>query len=77
MFALYGLVLFDAEEVPTHGGSLRIFARRLEHQRLPVGPRVSALRKCKRETDDGFATLARYRGFGEQVKQTSASCSPS
>src|SRR4029077_20029981 len=27
IFAAHGLVLFDVEEIPTHGGSLRIYAR--------------------------------------------------
>ena len=27
IFAAHGLVLFDVEELPTHGGSLRIYAR--------------------------------------------------
>ena len=37
-------------------------------RRLPVTERVHALRQ--REIDDGFLTLERYRGFGEQVKAT-------
>jgi SAM-dependent methyltransferase len=68
VFAHHGLTMFDVEELPTHGGSLRIFARHTENAALPVGPRVTALRQ--REIDDGFLTLERYRGFGDQVKQT-------
>ena len=68
IFAHHGLTLFDVEELPTHGGSLRIFARHAENTALPVGDRVHRLRQ--REIDDGFLTLERYRGFGEQVKAT-------
>lgn len=68
VFAHHGLVLFDVEELPTHGGSLRIFARHAENAALPVGQRVIDLRR--RETDDGFLTLERYRGFDAQVKAT-------
>jgi SAM-dependent methyltransferase len=68
IFASHGLTLFDVEELPTHGGSLRIFARHADNEALPVGPRVRALRQ--READDGFLTLERYRGFGDQVKAT-------
>jgi hypothetical protein len=68
IFAHHGLTLFDVEELPTHGGSLRIFGRHAEHGELPVTDRVGALRR--REIDDGFRTLARYRGFDEQVKAT-------
>jgi hypothetical protein len=56
------------EELPTHGGSLRIFARHGENEALPIGERVHALRK--REIEAGFLTLDRYRGFDEQVKRT-------
>jgi SAM-dependent methyltransferase len=68
VFAHHGLILFDVEELPTHGGSLRIYARHAENTALPIGERVQALRR--REVEDGFTTLERYRGFGEQVMQT-------
>jgi SAM-dependent methyltransferase len=71
IFAHHGLTLFDVEELPTHGGSLRIFARHSENAALPVGARVSALRG--RETDQGFLDPARYRGFAEQVRETKRS----
>lgn len=68
IFAHHGLTLFDVEELPTHGGSLRIYARHSENEALPVGPRVLDLRN--REIAQGFQTLERYRGFDEQVKST-------
>jgi 2-polyprenyl-3-methyl-5-hydroxy-6-metoxy-1,4-benzoquinol methylase len=67
VFAHHGLTLFDVEELPTHGGSLRIFGRHTENAALAVGERVHELRQ--REIDDGFLTTERYSGFGEQVKQ--------
>ena len=71
IFAHHGLTLFDVEELPTHGGSLRIFGRHAGHAALPVNPSVAALRQ--RETDDGFLDAARYRSFAEQVKETKRS----
>ena len=68
VFAHHGLTLFDVEELPTHGGSLRIYGRHTENAQLPVGDAVNRLRQ--REIDDGFLTLERYRGFGEQVRAT-------
>jgi hypothetical protein len=68
IFAHHGLTLFDVEELPTHGGSLRIYGRHSEHAALQVTGRVRELRQ--REIDDGWLTLERYRGFGEQVKAT-------
>jgi 2-polyprenyl-3-methyl-5-hydroxy-6-metoxy-1,4-benzoquinol methylase len=68
VFAHHGLTLFDVDELPTHGGSLRIYARHAENESLPIGANVAEL--LKRESDDGFATRERYSGFGEQVKST-------
>ena len=34
VFAHHGLTLFDVEELPTHGGSLRIYARHAENAAL-------------------------------------------
>jgi hypothetical protein len=68
VFAHHGITLFDVEELPTHGGSLRIYGRHRENDALAVGPRVTALRQ--REIDDGFLTMERYRGFDAQVKHT-------
>jgi SAM-dependent methyltransferase len=68
VFAHHGITLFDVEELPTHGGSLRIYGRHADNPALPVSGNVDALRK--REVDDGFLTLDRYRGFDEQVRAT-------
>ena len=43
IFALHGLTLFDVEELPTHGGSLRIYARHAENTALPS---ASACWRC-------------------------------
>jgi SAM-dependent methyltransferase len=68
VFAAHGLALFDVEELPTHGGSLRIFGRHAEDASKPQTERARALHD--REIARGFETLARYRGFTEQVKST-------
>lgn len=68
IFAAHGLTLFDVEELPTHGGSLRIYARHEDDATQPVGPRVLELRQ--RELDAGLATPAYYAAFEEQVKET-------
>src|SRR5688572_29301389 len=68
IFAAHGLTLFDVEELPTHGGSLRIFARHAGNDALPMGERVLELRE--REQADGFETLERYTAFAEQVSAT-------
>jgi len=68
IFAAHGLTLFDVEELPTHGGSLRIYARHSEDGSKPVGERVLALRR--REEEAGLTSMAYYTAFGEQVKET-------
>lgn len=68
IFAAHGLTLFDVQELPTHGGSLRIFARHAEDASKPVGPRVTELRA--REQAAGFDQLETYSRFAEQVKET-------
>jgi ABC-type Fe3+-hydroxamate transport system substrate-binding protein len=71
VFAAHGLTLFDVEELKTHGGSLRIFARHTNNSALPVSDNVGALRK--RELDEGFARLETYAAFAEQVRETKRS----
>lgn len=68
VFAHHGLVLFDVEELPTHGGSLRIYGRHAEDASRPVGPRVGELRA--REERLGYGKLGVYLDFGEKVKET-------
>ena len=68
VFAAHGLTVFDVEELPTHGGSLRLYARHAANSSLPVGPRVDELRH--REEEAGFTRLEHYFSFSERVKQT-------
>jgi 2-polyprenyl-3-methyl-5-hydroxy-6-metoxy-1,4-benzoquinol methylase len=68
IFAAHGLTLFDVEELGTHGGSLRIYARHFEDGSKVVSARVHELRA--REESAGFTRLDRYHSFAEQVKET-------
>lgn len=68
IFAAHGLTLFDVEEIPTHGGSLRIYACHKEDTSKPVGPRVSELQA--KEQSAGLARLDHYFSFTERVKET-------
>lgn len=67
-FARCGLTLFDVEELPTHGGSLRIYGRHTENARLPISARVSELRD--RERAFGLTRLETYAAFGDRVRET-------
>ncbi|AHJ98387.1 C-methyltransferase [Hymenobacter swuensis DY53] len=68
IFAHHGLTLFDVEELPTHGGSLRIFARHTADTTHPVTRRVRALRE--QELEAGITDLAYYADFEEKAKET-------
>lgn len=64
--ARHGLVIFDVQQLPTHGGSLRIFARRKEDTHIAIEPAVASLRKV--ELDAGYQKLETYTSFGRRVE---------
>lgn len=64
----HGLTIFDVEELPTHGGSLRIYACHVEDTGKPIGKSVEELRA--REQATGFISLKSYFSFAEKVKET-------
>ena len=68
VFAGHGLSIFDVEELPTHGGSIRIYACKSLAKGFEVSARAKAL--LKREDDLGVNSLAFYRGFEGQVRRT-------
>jgi hypothetical protein len=68
IFSAHGLTLFDVEELPTHGGSLRIYSRHAENLDLPVTER--ALELHERELKAGLTNMEHYAAFDEQVKET-------
>lgn len=61
-----GLVIFDVEELKSHGGSLRVYARHEEDDARPVTPRVGELRE--REVAEGATDLPRFFAFEEVVE---------
>jgi SAM-dependent methyltransferase len=68
VFAAHGLALFDVEELPTHGGSLRIFG---SHAGDPARPQTErALELLEREEAAGYRTLEPYLAFDERVRAT-------
>ena len=68
IFAAHGLVLFDVEEIPTHGGSIRIYVRHVEDTAKVVLPAVAALRE--RELAAKLDQMKTYESFAEQVKES-------
>jgi SAM-dependent methyltransferase len=66
IFAKHGLQIFDVDELATHGGSLRIYARRAGSEH--VSENMIALRR--KEADAGLGNLDTYAAFGEKVHET-------
>lgn len=58
IFKANGLDVFDVEEIPTHGGSLRVYAQRADTGKQAIGPRVTEL--LAREEALGMKTAAYY-----------------
>ena len=61
IFVSQGLELFDVEEIPTHGGSLRIYAKHVEDKSKTITDNVGKL--LKKEADKGMNNIAFYNGF--------------
>jgi C-methyltransferase C-terminal domain/Putative zinc binding domain/Methyltransferase domain len=65
IFSSVGLELFDVDEIPTHGGSLRIFAKHAGNKKIPVAATVASL--LGKEKDRDLTNLNYYRHFGEKA----------
>ncbi|HNR29471.1 MAG TPA: class I SAM-dependent methyltransferase [Candidatus Hydrogenedentes bacterium] len=66
IFAAHGLTLFDVEELSTHGGSLRIYAKHDDDPR-PIADSVPDLRE--RERAAGMTGLDYYADFGAKIER--------
>jgi hypothetical protein len=68
IMAAHGLRVFNVDELPTHGGSLRLYVCHEDDASKPTS--AAALELQRREEAAGFARLETYRNFAEQVKET-------
>jgi len=66
IFAHHGITLFDVEEFPTHGGSLRIYGHRTDGLARTPTARLAAMRQI--EADAGLGDVATYASFAEEVR---------
>ena len=72
VFAAHGLRLFDVDELPTHGGSLRVYACATAAGHAPPDGRARVEALLGRERAAGFERIETYRGFATKV--TDARC---
>jgi hypothetical protein len=68
LFAAHGLVIYDVERLPTHGGSLRIYACHIEDSSKSVKNSVVDLHQ--KEMQQGYGGLEKYFTFTEKVHST-------
>jgi SAM-dependent methyltransferase len=67
VFEAHGLRLFDVEELPTHGGSLRIYGAHADDAAKPETDAARELRE--RERAAGYESLETYLGYGRRVEE--------
>jgi SAM-dependent methyltransferase len=67
LFSMHGLEVFDVEELPSHGGSLRVFVHRRGAAHA-IEPSVSRI--LGEERAAGYDSVEGYRDFGARVAET-------
>lgn len=67
IFLANGLSVFDVEDLPTHGGSLRVYAQRKDSGKRAQGPNVARL--LDRETVAGMRGKSFYSGFQSKANR--------
>jgi 2-polyprenyl-3-methyl-5-hydroxy-6-metoxy-1,4-benzoquinol methylase len=65
IFEAQSLEVFDVDELPTHGGSLRIYAKHKEDNSKKISGNVNAL--LKKEEDKGMLDLSYYNNFQQKA----------
>jgi hypothetical protein len=68
ILASHGLEIFDVQELPTHGGSLRVYAHHQGDLAHPICPSVKEL--LATEETFGLTDVNRYHSFSSQVVET-------
>lgn len=67
IFKSVGLQMFDVEELPTHGGSLRIYAKHAENTTHTVTENVEKMLQMEKEA--GMKNMEYYAGFQEKCQK--------
>ena len=66
IFATHGLTIFDVDEIPTHGGSLRIYARHHEDKSKPITDKVNTL--IDKEIRTGLNKITHYLSYNKKIQ---------
>ncbi|MEI6517162.1 MAG: class I SAM-dependent methyltransferase, partial [bacterium] len=68
IFAAHGLMVFSVDQLPTHGGSLRIYGQHDGNAARPVDASVAMLRDLEKSA--ALDQIATYSSFKENVEVT-------
>jgi len=68
IFASHELLIFDVEEIPTHGGSLRIFIKHKQNKKFVINRKIYSL--ISREKKYGLCKLSTYTKFERNIRKT-------
>ena len=67
IFSFHGLEIFDVEEIPTHGGSLRIYVKHTEYEKILINEKVDIL--LEKERQYGLENISTYTNFIKNVEE--------
>lgn len=67
IFCSHGLDIFDVKELPTHGGSLRIYAKHLENKSYSISTNIISLEQ--KESEQQITSLTYYQTFQQQANK--------
>lgn len=67
IFAAHGLTVFDIDEIPTHGGSLRVYAQHAKKEPIQCKDMKKVLQD---EKDAGLCDIETYTQFQFKVQET-------
>ena len=67
IFSFHGLTIFDVEEIPTHGGSLRVYLKHLESENISINQKVGIL--LEKEKQFGLDNIFTYTNFTKNVEK--------
>lgn len=67
IFSFHGLTIFDVEEIPTHGGSLRIYVKHSGYKNISTNERISIL--LEKERQYGLEDISTYTSFIKNAEE--------
>lgn len=67
IFNAHELDIFDVKELPTHGGSLRVYAKHVENQNYSISSNVTSLEQ--KESEQQITSLNYYQTFQQQANK--------